>query len=151
MLVREFGMDMYTLYTHVHIAIFKMDNQSGPPVQHTLAVVQSFSPVQLFASTRTVACQASLSFTISWSLLKLMSIESVMPSNHLILCRPLLLLSSIFPHIRVFSMFSGRPDGRGVWGRMDTCICMTEPLHWLPETITTLFVNWLYPIENKKL
>ena len=50
----------------------------------------------------TVACQAPLSITISWSLLKLMSIESVMPSNHLILCRPLLLLPSIFPSIRVF-------------------------------------------------
>ena len=47
--------------------------------------------------------RASLSFTISWSLLKLMSIESVMPSNHLILCRPLLLLPSVFPSIRVFS------------------------------------------------
>ena len=51
----------------------------------------------------TATCQASLSFTISQSLLKLMSIESVMPSNHLILCRPLLLLPSIFPSIRVFS------------------------------------------------
>ena len=52
---------------------------------------------------QTAASQASLSFTISQSLLKLMSIESVMPSNHLILCRPLLLLPSIFPKIRVFS------------------------------------------------
>ena len=51
----------------------------------------------------TAAHQASLSFTNSWSLLKLMSIESVMPSNHLILCRPLLLQPSIFPNIRVFS------------------------------------------------
>ena len=51
----------------------------------------------------TAACQAFLSITNSWSLLKLMSIESVMPSNHLILCRPLLLLPSIFPSIRVFS------------------------------------------------
>ena len=51
----------------------------------------------------TAAHQASLSFTISWSMLRLMSIESVMPSNHLILCRPLLLLPSIFPSIRVFS------------------------------------------------
>ena len=48
-------------------------------------------------------CQASLSFTISWSLLKLVSIESVMPSNYLILCHPLLLLPSIFPSIRAFS------------------------------------------------
>ena len=51
----------------------------------------------------TAARQASLSITISWSLLKLMSIESVMPSNHLILCRPLLLLCSIFPNVRIFS------------------------------------------------
>ena len=52
---------------------------------------------------RTAACQASLPITKPWSLLKLMSIESVMPSNHLILCRPLLLLPSVFPSIRVFS------------------------------------------------
>ena len=55
------------------------------------------------ATPRTTACQASLSITNSWRLLKLMSIESVMPSNHLILCCPLLLLPSIFPRIRVFS------------------------------------------------
>ena len=54
----------------------------------------------------TVACQASLSLTISCSLLKLMSIESVMPSSHLILCRPLLLLPSVFPSFRVFSIES---------------------------------------------
>ena len=60
--------------------------------------------VQLFATPWTAACQDSLSFTISWSRLQLMSIESVMPSNHLILCCPLLLLlSSVFPGIRVFS------------------------------------------------
>ena len=66
-------------------------------------VVQSLSCVQLFATPWTAALQASLSFTISWSLLRLMSIESVMPSNHLILCHPLLLLPSILPSIRVFS------------------------------------------------
>ena len=65
--------------------------------------VQSLSRVRLFATTWTAACQASLSITNSRSLLKLMSIESVMPSNHLILCHPLLLLPSIFPSIRVFS------------------------------------------------
>ena len=65
--------------------------------------VQSLSHVQLFATPRTAAHQASLSFTSSRSLLKLMSIESMMPSNHLILCHPLLLLPSIFPSIRVFS------------------------------------------------
>ena len=65
--------------------------------------VQSLSCVQLLATPWTAARQASLSNTNSWSLLKLMCIESVMPSNHLILCRPLLLLPSVFPSIRVFS------------------------------------------------
>ena len=65
--------------------------------------VQSLSRVQLFATPWTAACQASLSFSISWSLLRFMSFESVMPSKHLILCCPLLLLPSIFPSIRVFS------------------------------------------------
>ena len=63
--------------------------------------VQLLSPVQLFVTPWTAACQVSLSFTNSWGLLK--SIESVMPSNHLILSRPLLFLPSIFPSIRVFS------------------------------------------------
>ena len=65
--------------------------------------VQSLSCVRLFATPWTAACQASLPITNSRSLLKGMSIEWVMPSNHLILCRPLLLLRSIFPSIRVFS------------------------------------------------
>ena len=65
--------------------------------------VPSLSHFQLFATPRTAVCQASVSFTISRSLCKLMSIELVMPSNHLILCRPILLLPSIFPSIRVFS------------------------------------------------
>ena len=65
--------------------------------------VQLLSHVWLFATPWTAACQASLSFTNSRSLLKLMFIESVMPSNHLILCCPLLLLTSIFHSIRVFS------------------------------------------------
>ena len=66
-------------------------------------VVQLLSHVQFFATSWTAVHQASLSFTISWSLLKLTSIESVMPSNHLIRCRPLFLMHSIFPSIRVFS------------------------------------------------
>ena len=65
--------------------------------------VQSLSCVRLFVTPWTAARQAFLSITNSWNLLKLMSIESVMPSNHLILCYPLLLLPSIFPSIRVFS------------------------------------------------
>ena len=68
--------------------------------------VQLFSRVRLFATPWTAACQASLSFTISQSLLKLMSIESVMPSNHLTLCCPLLLPPSVFPSIGVFSKAS---------------------------------------------
>ena len=65
--------------------------------------VQSLRCVWLFATPWIAACQASLSINNSWSLLKLTSIESVMPSNHLILCHPLLFLPSIFPSIRVFS------------------------------------------------
>ena len=81
-----------------------MIKSTGRKKQHVFRhiVVQSLSHVQFFATPWTAARQASLSFTISWSLLKLMSIESVMPSSHLILCRPLL-LPSIFPSIRVFS------------------------------------------------
>ena len=64
----------------------------------------------------TATCQAPLSITNSWSLLKLMSIQSVMPSNHLILCHPLLLLPSVFPSIRVFSNESG--------------LCIRWPKYW---------------------
>ena len=80
-------------------------------------VVESLSHVWLFVTPPTAACQASLSFTISQSLLKLMSILSVMSSNYLILCRPLLLLPSIFPRIRVFPMsqlFASRGQSIGV-------------------------------------
>ena len=79
-------------HTHTHILI------SFP-----LNSVQSLSRVQLFKTPWTIACQASLSITNSQSPPKPMSIESMMPSNHLILCRPLLLLPSVFPSIRVFS------------------------------------------------
>ena len=73
-------------------------------MRKSISSVQLLSCVPMdFASPWTAACQASLSITNSWSLLKFMSIVSVMPSNHLILCCPLLLPSSIFPSIRVFS------------------------------------------------
>jgi len=88
-------------------------------VEHGLSncsSVQSLSHVQLFATPWTAACQASLSITNSWSLLKLMSIELVMPSNHLILCRPLLLPPSIFPSIRVFSN--------------ESVLCIRWPKYW---------------------
>ena len=80
----EFGVDMCTLLV-------------------LSVVIQSLSCVQLFGTPWTAACQAPLSFTISQSLPKFMSIESVMPSNHLILCHSLLLLPSILPSLRVFS------------------------------------------------
>ena len=78
--------------------------------------VQSLSYVLLFTTPWIAACQASLSFTISWSLLKLMSVESVMPSNYLILCHPLLFLPSIFPRIKVFSS--------------DSAFCIRWPKYW---------------------
>ena len=84
--------------------------------QRSLSSAQSLSRVWLFATPWTVACQASLSITSTWSLLKLMSIESVMPSNHLILCRPLLLLPSVFPGIRVFSN--------------ESVLCIRWPKYW---------------------
>ena len=68
-----------------------------------VAVVQSLSPVRRFATPWTAAHWVSLSFAIAWSLLKLMSVESMMPFKHLILCCPLLLLPEVFPSIRVFS------------------------------------------------
>ena len=77
---------------------------------------RSVSLVWLFATPRTAARQPSLSFTISWSLLTLMSIESMMPSNHLILCCHLLLLFSIIPSIRVFSNELG--------------LCIRWPKYW---------------------
>ena len=73
------------------------------PSEMFLSSAQLLSCFRLFVTLWTAARQPSLSITNSWSLLKLMSIELVMPSNHLILCRPLLLLPSIFPSIRVFS------------------------------------------------
>ena len=74
-----------------------------PLVQVTIVIVQSLSLARLFVTPWTAGCQASLAFTVSQSLLKCMSIELAMPSNHLILCHPLLLLPLIFPNIRVFS------------------------------------------------
>ena len=78
-------------------------------MSYSVSSVQWVSRVQLFATPWPAACQASRSITSSRNLLKLMSIQSVMPSNHLILCCPLLLLPSVFPSIRVFSNESVLP------------------------------------------
>ena len=72
-------------------------------LSHNLSFVQSLSQLQLFVTPWNVALQASKSFTVFWSLFKLMLIELVMPSNHLVLCHTILLLPSIFPSIRVLS------------------------------------------------
>ena len=92
--------------------------------------VQSFSHVWLFATPWTAACQATLSITNSQSLSKLMSIESVMPSNHLILCRLLLLLTSIFPNIRVFSNESAlRIRSDQIRSVAESCPTLCDPIN----------------------
>ena len=121
---------------------FQIVFQSGCVILHfcqpcksdpvSLSSVQSLSCVRLFVTPWTAARQASLSFTISWRLLRLMSIESVMPSNRLILCHPLLLLPSIFPSRNAFPyvilMFS--------WARGTVCAHLT-----CKETEVTHFIS----------
>ena len=99
-------------------------------------VVQSLSHVQLFATTWTAARQASLSFAISWSLLKLMSIELVMPSNHLI-CSPLLLPPSIFPSIRVWEMSQFFASGGQRIGA-SASVLPVNIQDWFPLGLTSL-------------
>ena len=98
-------MYMYLVYISTYEGIYT----------YNISSVQLISCVRLFATPWATAYQASLATTNSWSLLKLMSIESVMPSNHLILCSPLLLLPSIFPSIRIFS---------------ESALCIRWPKYW---------------------
>ena len=91
---------MNQLYTRCSVLVSHSELMNNEDNNHS---VQSFSRIQLFATPRTAAHQTSLSITSSWSLPKLISIESVMPSSRLIFCRPLLLLPSVFPSIWVFS------------------------------------------------
>ena len=107
-----------------HLDVF--DSLWPHGLQHTriqFSSVQSLSHVQLFENPWISAHQASLSITNSWCLLKLKSIELVMPSNHLILCRPLLFLPPITPSIRVFSI--------------ESTLCMRWPKYW------SFSFNWL--------
>ena len=103
----EFGISscklLYVEWINKKVLLYSSGNYSQYPVQ--FSSVQPQGHVQLFATPWTAARQASLSITNCWSLPKFMSIESVMPSNHLILCRPLLLLPLIFPSTRE-SIFS---------------------------------------------
>ena len=97
------------------------------------------SHVRLIAAPWTAACQASLSITNSWSWLKLMSIESVMPSNHLILCRPLLLLTSVFPSIWVFSSESVLVSGGQSIGTSASASVLPKNIQdWFPLGLTGL-------------
>ena len=98
-----------TIHTgvEVRVLVWRREKVKEGETSQRFVVVQSLSRVRLFETAWTAARQASLSFTVSQSLPKLMSIESVMPSNHLILCRPLLLLPSIFPSIKVFFQWVG--------------------------------------------
>ena len=108
---------------------------------------QSLCRVRLFATPRTAARQASLSITTPWGLLKLMSIESAMPSNHLTLCRPLLLLPSIFAIIRVFSS--------------ESVLCIRWPKYWSfsfsisPSNecsgLSSFMIDWLISLRSKVL
>ena len=93
--------------------------------------IQPLSCVWLFVTPWTIACQASLSITNSWSPPKLMSIELVIPSNHLILCHPLLLLPSIFPSIRVFSNESAL---RIRWPKYWEFQLQYQSFQWMPKT-----------------
>ena len=106
------------------------------PTTYRFGGVQLLSYVRLFAPPWTAACQASLSFTISWSLLKLTSIELMMPSNHLILCLPFPLLPSVFPSIRVFSSESAlRIKWPKYWN------CSTSPSDGIFGLIS-LMIDW---------
>ena len=98
-----------------------------------ISSVQSLKHVPLFATPWTAACQASLSFIISWSLFKLMSIELVMPSNHLILCRPLLLLPSIFPSLKSFPMSQPFPSGgQSIGASVSALVLPMNIQDWFP-------------------
>ena len=105
----------------------------------TLVFVQSLSHVRLLMTPWMAARQASLSITNSQSLLKLISIESVMPSNHLILCRPFLLLISVFPSIRVFSNESALRSGDQSTGTSTSAsVLQVNTQGWFPLGLTGL-------------
>ena len=136
-----------TLWTVNHglSVLWRLESRSNPntsPKASTylvLNVAQFLSHVQQSVTPWTAARQASPSFTISWSLLKLMSIESVMPSNHLILCHPLLLLPSIFPSIRVFPSESVLHIRWPKYGSFSFSISLPMNIHsWFPLRLTGL-------------
>ena len=119
--------------------------------QMFISSVQSLSCVWLFATTWIATCQASLSITNSGRLLKLMSIKLVMPSNHLILCHPLLLLPSIFPSFRVFSngqFFTS--DGQSIGVSVSASVLPMTIQDWFPLGLTgwKMFIETLFTIAK---
>jgi len=132
MVYLSFSFPWIILFTCTKI-FYKPDTITNPPSVQ-FSSVQLLSHVRLFATPWTAICQASLSITNSQSLLKLMSIESVMPSNHFILSHPLLFLLSIFPSIRVFpssQFFSSGGQSNGV-----SASASVLPMHiqdWFPS------------------
>ena len=121
-------------YIHIHI-------------HPSVSSVQSLSHVWLFATPWTAARQAFLSITNSQSLLKLMSIELVMPSNHLILCCPLLLLPSVFPSIKVFSSESVLHIRWPKYWSFRFSISLSNEYSWLISFRT----DWLISLQSKRL
>ena len=133
--------------TNFHTSCFLFTPFSGflSTLLTPLFVVQFLSQVWLFVTPWSAACQACLSFTNSWSLLKLMSIESVMPSNRVILCRPLLLLPSIFPSIRVFSNESAlHIRWPKYWSFKFSISPSNEYSGWFPLELTGLMCSYIF-------
>ena len=110
----------------------------SPCMQSSISSVQSLSCIRLFVTPWTEACQATLSITNSQSLLKFMSTQSVMPSNHLILCHPLLLLPSIFPSIRVFSNEFFTSGGQSIGTSPSAPVLPMNIQDWFPLGLTSL-------------
>ena len=114
----------------------KKNRQSQNGKRDIFRSVQSLSRVWFFATPWTAACQASPSITNSQSLLRLISIQSVMPSNHLILCHPLLLPPSIFPSIRVLSSESFTSGAQSVKVSASALVLPMNIQHWFPLGLT---------------
>ena len=132
-----------SLKVHLHVLIFLIDlfyriRATIVFIVLQFSSVQSLSCVWLFATPWTAAHQASLSISNSWSSPKPMSIESVMPSNHLILCRPLLLLPSIFPSIRVSSSQFFTSGGQSIGASVSPSVLPMNIQSWFPLGLTGL-------------
>ena len=128
--------------------LYQLSYQGSPT--WNISSVQLLSHVLLFTTPWSAAHQASLSIANSWSFLKLMSVESVMPSNHLILCHPLLFLPLIFPSIRVFQMSQLFPSGGQSIGVSSSTSVLTMNIQdWFPLGLTGLISLQSYFWANR--